>query len=246
MEDEVVDTTETPAESAEPTEPTDEQTEVTEEVQEEVQEETPGYITAEQLQESLAKQDSSFRSWLGRRDKETLNRLSEVIDQKLSRPETPDEISTRLLENPRDVIRSEFKAMQNEETQQHTVHLNSTMDSIGMLMEADPLYTDKALGDEVVAQLGDMVKTGKIDSSLHPDAASKVALAEAVTAVFRKRAGTKTSPLAGNKPKNTGSGLKPGTPTSYKPKVPKLDAETAKWAKKWNYSDEEIARVLGE
>ena len=121
MEQEVVDTTEAPAESAEPTEPTDEQTE---EVAEEVAEEqTPAYITAEQMQEALSKQDSSFRSWLGRRDKETLSHIGNVINERLAvKQETPDEISSRLLENPRDVIRAEMQAFESERTQKQTTH----------------------------------------------------------------------------------------------------------------------------
>ena len=239
MEEEVVDTTETPAESAEPTEPT-------EEVQEEVSEETPGYITAEQLQESLAKQDESFRSWLGRRDKETLNHFSSLIDEKFKTQETPDEVSSRLLENPREVIRSEFKAMQSEEARQQTAHLNSTMETIGQLMEADPLYTDKSLGDEVVSYLGNMVKAGKIDRNLPPDAAGKLALADAVAAVFRERAGVKTNPLSGNTPANVSPGLKPSVKPTVKAKAPKLDDVTAKFAKKWGYNDEDLSRVFGE
>ena len=165
MEQEVVDTTEAPAESAEPTEPT-------EVVEETVEEQTPAYITAEQMQEALAKQDSSFRSWLGRRDKETLNHIGNVINERLAvKQETPDEISSRLLENPRDVIRAEMKAYESERTQKQTTHLNSTMDTVGMLMESEPMFVDKELGNEVVSYLGTMVKTGKIDSSLSPEAA---------------------------------------------------------------------------
>ena len=243
MEQEVVDTTETPADSAESTEPTE--AEVTEEVVEEV-EQAPAYITLEQMQEAISRQDSSMKSWLGRRDKETLNHIGNVINERMAKTETPDELSSRFLENPREVMRSELKAMQSEETQHQTMHLNSAMDTVGALMESDPLYTDKSLGNEVVAEIGSMVKEGRIDASLPPAAAGKLALADAVVAVFRKRAATKKSPLAGNKAGNTSAGLTPPAGRVFKPKVPKLDDETAKWAKKWNYTDEDIARVLGE
>ena len=239
MEQEVVDTTEAPAESAEPTEPT----EVAEET---VEEQTPAYITAEQMQEALAKQDSSFRSWLGRRDKETLNHIGNVINERLATKESPDEISSRLLENPRDVIRAEMKAYESERTQKQTTHLNTAMDTVGMLMESEPMFTDKDLGNEVVAEIGNMVKTGKIDSNVAPDAAGKIALSEAIVAVFRKRSGIKTNPLSGHSPGNIGPGLKPSVKPTIKPKVPKLDDETAKFAKRWGYSDEDLVRVLGE
>ena len=240
MEQEVVDTTEAPAESAEPTEPTEVQAE------EPAEEQTPAYITAEQMQEALSKQDSSFRSWLGRRDKETLNHIGNVINERLATKETPDEISSRLLENPRDVIRAEMQAFESERTQKQTTHLNTAMDTVGMLMEAEPMFVDKELGNEVVSYLGNMVKTGKIDSSLSPEAAGKVALSDAIVAVFRERAGIKKNPLSGNSPTNIGPGLKPSAKPTVKAKVPKLDEETAKFAKKWGYSDEDLVRVLGE
>ena len=240
MEQEVVDTTEAPAESAEPTEPTEVQAE------EPAEEQTPAYITAEQMQEALSKQDSSFRSWLGRRDKETLNHIGNVINERLATKETPDEISSRLLENPRDVIRAEMQAFESERTQKQTTHLNTAMDTVGMLMEAEPMFVDKELGNEVVSYLGNMVKTGKIDSSLSPEAAGKVALSDAIVAVFRERAGIKKNPLSGNSPANIGPGLKPSVKPTVKAKVPKLDEETAKFAKKWGYSDEDLVRVLGE
>ena len=244
---EPVDTPIAPAEpGVEPVEPT-EPIEPTEPVAAEpVEPAAPAFITAEQMQDALGKQDSSFRSWLGRRDKETLNHIGNVINERLAKQETPDEVSSRLLENPREVIRSEMKAYENERTQTQTVHLNETMDTVGALMESDPLYTDKDLGNEVVAEIGGMVKSGKIDPELSPEAAGRVALADAVVAVFRKRAGVKTSPLSANTPTNTSTGLAPPAKATPKIKVPELDEETAKFAKKWNYSDEDLARVLGE
>ena len=74
----------------------------------------------------------------------------------------------------------------------------------------------------------------------------KLALADAVVSVFRKRAGAKTSPLVGNTPGNKGAGLSPPAQSTPKLKIPELDEETQKFAKKWNYSDEDLARVFGE
>jgi len=239
MPDETVDTQEAPAESAEQTEPT--------EGEQEPEVEQPAYITTDQLQEELRKQDQSFRSWLGRRDKETLSHIGNVINERLSqRQETPDEISTRLLENPRDVIRSEFKAYQSEMTQKQTTHLNNTMETVGQLMESDPLYTDKSLGNEVVAEIKKMVQTGKFDSDLPPNQAGKVILGDALSNVIRTRQSAKVNPLSANTAQNTSSGLQPPARSTPKPKVPKLDDVTKTMAQKWGYSEEDLAKLYGQ
>ncbi|MHC4525149.1 MAG: hypothetical protein ACYSU8_06405 [Planctomycetota bacterium] len=239
MSDEVVDTQQTPAESVEPLEPTEEMTD------NEVQE--PAYITTEQLQEELKKQDQSFRSWLGRRDKETLSHIGNVINDRLSqRQETPDEVSTRLLENPREVIRSEFQAYQNEMTEKQTTHLNTTMETVGQLMESDPLYTDKNLGNEVVTEIKKMVQTGKVDHDLPPGQAGKVILGDALSNVIRTRQNAKTNPLASNTAQNTTTGLQPPAKPTAKIKVPKLDNMTKTMAEKWGYSEEDLAKLYGE
>ena len=237
MDEETVDTQETPAEeSAEEQEPT-----------EDVQEEQPQYITTEQLQEELRKQDQSFRSWLGRRDKETLSHIGNVINERLSqKQETPDEVSTRLLENPRDVIRSEVEAFENERTQKQTTHLNSAMETVGQLMEADPLYQDKDLGGEVVNEIKAMVKAGKVDSRIPPEHAGRIVLADAMANVFRARQGVKSNPLSKNTPANSGGTLTPPPRAAKKVKIPKLDAEAQKLVDRWGYKEEDIAKVLGE
>jgi len=236
MEEENVDTQEAPAESVEQPEPT-----------EEPEVEQPAYITQEQLQEELRKQDSSFRSWLGRRDKETLSHIGNVINERLSqRQESPDEISTRLLENPRDVIRSEFQAYQNEMTQKQTTHQNTTLETVGELMESDPLYTDKNLGNEVVAEIKKMVLSGKIDSNLPPTQAGRVILGDALANVVRMRQNAKVNPLSSNTAQNTPSGLQPPASHTKKVKVPKLDDVTKTMAQKWGYSEEDLAKLYGE
>lgn len=239
MTEEPVDTPEVPAESVEPTEPT--------EPQEPQESEAPAYITAEELQGALEKQDSSFRSWLGRRDKETLNHIGDVINERLSQTqETPDEVSTRLLENPRDVIRSEMEAYESERTQKQTTHLNMAMETVGTLMEADPLYQDKDLGNEVVEEIKQLVKTGKVDSNASPTQAGKIILADALSSVIRKRQGAKTNPLEKNTASGGGANLQAPAKTTVKLKAPKLDDVTTQWAKKWGYSEEDLSKLYGE
>lgn len=243
MPEEIVDTQEVPVEGGQPPEPT-------EEPQEPQEPQEPGYITTDQLKEALEKQDSSFRSWLGRRDKETLDHISSVINERLAAqaksPETSDEMSTRLLENPREVIRSEFESYRNEMTAKETQHLDKTMNTIGGLMESDPLYTDQELGNEVVDEIKKMVQSGKIDRGLPPAQAGKIILGDALSNVFRRRQNAKVNPLSNNTPQNTGSGITPPATPPKKLKVPKLDDETKKWAEKWGYKEEDLARIYAE
>ena len=242
MTEENVDTTEAPAESVEPTEPT--------EIEETPEEAAPGYVTVEDMQAALEKQDASFRSWLGRRDKETLNHIGQVINERLSQAQnqpTPEEMSTRLLDDPRAIIRSEMEAYENERTTKQITHLNTAMETVGNLMESDPLYTDKELGNEVVAEIKSLVQANKVDHKVAPAKAGKLVLADALSNVLRKRQGLKTNPLGANTPKGAGSNLKPpSTPSRAKPKMPKLDDITQSMAQKWGYSEEDLAALYGE
>jgi hypothetical protein len=239
----VVETEATPAESgAEPTEPTEPQAPDAPEVQE------PTYITTDTMNEALQKQDASFKSWMGRRDKETMSHIGNVINERMNQrpPETPDELSTRLLENPRDIIRSEMDVYNQERTSNETTHLNSTMENVGMLMESDPLYTDKELGNDVIGEIKTLVQTTKVDSKIPPAQASKLMLADALSNVIRKRQGIKTNPLENNKPGNSGTNLGAPSRTTAKAKVPKLDTVTQNMADKWGYSPEDLAKLYGD
>ena len=245
MPDEVVDTTEAPAESVEPTEPTGEEAQV--EVQEEA---APVYVTQEALESALAGQTASTQSWLGRRDKETLGHIGTMMDERLKQQQeqaSPDELSSKLLENPREFIREETRRFQTEEFNQNTKHVNTTMETVGGLMESDPLYTDKDLGNEVVAEIKELVNSGKINTKVAPTEAGKLILGDALSNVFRKRQGAKTNPLSANAPGNTGSSLTaPAAAAKKKVSTPKLDEVTQRMADKWGYSEEDISKLYGE
>ena len=248
MPDEVVDTNEAPAEGVEQTEPTEttemtEQTEATEPTE-------PAYITADQMSEALEAQRQSQQSWQGRRDKDLLSHIGTVIDERFTQNQeqpSTDEMSSRLLDNPRNVIRSEMDAYKAEQTTQETNHFNTAMETVGNLMEADPLYSDKTLGTEVVEEVKKLVQTGKIQKNIAPADAGRIMLGDALSNVIRTRQGVKTNPLDSNTPQNTGSSLAaPSSPGVKKVAVPKLEELTAKMSKKWGYSDEALAQLFGE
>jgi len=248
MVDEVVDTNEAPAESAEQTEPT-ETTETTETV--EVTETTePTYITTEDLQAALETQRQSQQSWQGRRDKDLLSHIGTVINERFTQQQnepSPEDISSKLLDNPRDVIRSEMDAYNTERTAKETTHFNKAMETVGTLMESDPLYSDKDLGSEVVAEVKKLVQTGKILTNIAAPDAGRIMLGDALSNVIRTRQGVKTNPLSKNTPQNTPGSLNaPATPAGPKVKVPKLDDFTKQMAEKWGYKDEDLAQLYDE
>ena len=248
----VVDTTQTPADdSAGQPEPTDVPDDTPADTPVDVPpDDTPAFITADQMTEALEKQDASFRSWLGRRDKDTLTHIGTDIDQRFTSNQnqpSPDEMSSKLLDNPRDVIRSEMDAYNTEKTTRETTHFNTAMETVGNLMESDPLYSDKDLGGEVVAEVKKLVQTGKILTNIAAADAGRIMLGDALSNVIRTRQGVKTNPLGNNTPQNTGSSLTaPSTTTAAKVKVPKLDNLTKKMADKWGYKDEDLAQLYGE
>jgi hypothetical protein len=255
MPDDVVDTTQVPADGAGPTEPTDVPDDTPTDTPADVPvdvppDDTPTYITADHLAEALETQRQSQQSWQGRRDKDLIAHIGTVINERLTANQnqpSPEDMSSKLLDNPRDVIRSEMDAYNTERTTKETTHFNTAMETVGNLMETDPLYTDKDLGGEVVAEVKRLVQTGKILTNIAPADAGKIMLGDALSNVIRTRQGVKTNPLGGNTPQNTTGSLNaPSTPAAPKVKVPKLDALTEKMAKKWGYKDEDLSQLYGE
>jgi hypothetical protein len=185
---------------------------------------------------------------MGRRDKALLDNVSNTINDRLSqRPqETSDEASTRLLENPREMIRQEIVAERSESTQQETAHLNEAMQTVGGMMESDSLYKDKDLGSEVVAEIKNMVQTGNVESGVPGAQAGKLMLADALSNVMRKRQSAKINPLENNKPGGGGDNLQAPAKATTKLKAPKLDPDTQKLADRFGYSPEQLVKVFGE
>jgi hypothetical protein len=121
------------------------------------------------------------------------------------------------------------------------------METVGNLMETDPLYKNKELGNEVVEEIKVLVNSGKINTNVPAGEAGKIMLGDALSNVFRKRQEAKTNPLNQNTPQNTGGNLTPpSTPVKAKVKIKKLDELTQKMADKWGYKDEDLEKLYGE
>jgi hypothetical protein len=196
-------------------------------------------------------------SWQGRRDKDLFDSLGNLIDsrlravQPLPLPSVPSDPAT-ILENPdawaEAKLREAFPRILDQEvqrrTQQDTQHASEVVRHTGMLMDSDPLFQDKELGGEVI---GEIQKNFNTVRGLNPDVAAQLLISNAVAAVYRKKTITKTNPLAGNRPATGPIGtVKAPVALVAKPKPIKLSDAAMELKKRWNYTDEDLAKVFGD
>jgi hypothetical protein len=207
-------------------------------------EETPAFATQNEIAEHVSRGTNEIKTWIGRRDKDLFDQIGTLIDERMSKKiETPEDLSNKLLEDPVNTIRQIMTETQTADQSKAQQHTTKTFESLGVLMDSDPLFEDKELGGQLVEEVKKQFQSGQIDTRLSPEAAAKVLYAESLTSVMRGR--KKPNALGKNKPGQATGALTPGVPASKTaPKVPDLDAETKKWADKWNYSQEDLARVF--
>jgi hypothetical protein len=219
---------------------------VTEEAPVVEQPEETQLMTPDQVAEHVSRGTNEIKSWIGRRDKDLLNQIGGIIEDRISKKvETPEDLSNKLLEDPVNTIKQIMSETQTAEQTKSQRHGSETLEYIGNMMDSDPLYEDKDLGGELIEEVKKQFQSGKVDTRLSPEAAAKVLQAEALSNVMRGR--KKENALVKNKPGSGAGTLTPGIPSTKKgPKVPDLTEETKKWADKWGYSQEDLARVYGD
>ena len=208
------------------------------------QEPEPQFVTPEQVSEAVSRETNEIKTWLGRRDKDLFNQIGNIIDERLTQKrETPEELSNKLLEDPVNTIKQIMAETQTRESMAVQRHNADTFTYLGSMMDSDPLYEDKDLGNDLVAEVKKQFQSGNINTTLPPEAAARVLHAEALANVLRTR--KKSTPLKNTPGKATGT-LSPGVPSGKAPvKMPNLSEETKKWAAKWGYKDEDLARIYG-
>jgi hypothetical protein len=224
-----------PTEPVEPTEPI-EPTEPAEPTE---------YMTPEQVAEAVSRGTQDMKTWMGRRDKELFGQIGGMIDERIPKQvQPPDEVSTELLNDPVSTVRKIMSEATTEKDRNSQRHNSDVFTHIGNAMDSDPLYQDKELGDDLVAEIKAQFQAGKIDASLSPESAAKVLQANALSNVMRNRQGK--NGLSKNQPGAPAGALQPGPP-SLKPKlkVPDLPAELMKLARDWGYSNEALAKLYG-
>jgi hypothetical protein len=184
---------------------------------------------------------------MGRRDKDLTTQIGGVIDERLRAqqpPPSPEEVSTQILERPTETIGSIVDERLNQRDQQYQSHVTNTMTQVANLMDSNPLYNDKDLGNEVVESIKAQVQDGKVHLGVDPENAGSIILGNALADVMRKRASKKVNPLGTNTPTGGSGTLKPPAVKKKAPKVATLDERTQKMAKHWGYSQEDLAKIF--
>ena len=215
-------------------------------------------------QEDIIKQaeERAFQrmaSWQGRRDKDFFENLGTVIDTKLRniqpqpQPVVEQIDPSKFIENPGQVL-SQMLEREVPNILQRTIAKQSAAEQAfnsevirhaAGVMDSDPLYSDKELGNAVVAEI--QKNFGNVNKRLPSDAAAQLLVSTALANVVRQRASVKTNPLAGNKP-HTGPMGTIGAPAVAKasPAPVKLDDTTKRMAAFLGVSEAEAAKMLAD
>lgn len=211
----------------------------------------PPPLTADDIISKAGEQAfQRMASWQGRRDKDLLDSVGQMIDSKMTSSQSTDEPIT-MLDDPDTWVEGKFKEaiprMMDAELQrrgsQQQQYTSEIIQHAGRLMDADPLFSDKDLGNEVIAEVQKIF--GTVNQNVSPDIGAQLLVSNAYSNVMRKR-NVKSNPLAGN----TGAAGVGGVtaPVTNKPNVKpvKLTALAQKLAERGGYTDEDLARVFGE
>jgi len=242
MVDVTVDTQETPpVEGGKVKEPTTTEGIVDKVIDEAAKETTPTLTPDEIVEKSFQK----VATWMGRRDSELLNKVSDIVNQRLATKETPPATSEseaeKLFDNPSQWLNQEL-SKREQRTERYTQAVISTA---GKMMDADPLMADKEFGNEVVREI--QRNFGSLDGRIPPNIAAKVLVNDSIANVYRQRANKGTNPLKGNKPADEPLGsISASGATKSSVVMPKISDMAKEYADKWGYKEEDLARIFGE
>jgi hypothetical protein len=209
---------------------------------------------AELMQQAEERAFQRMASWTGQRDKDLLNTIGGMIDQKFSQTkrieQEPPNVSS-ILDDPEawldQRIREKAPRVMLEEVERATTaerNYNSSIIQVaGQMMDNDPLFKDRDFGAEVIKEI--QQQFGGLNKQLHPNVNAQLLINSAVVNVYRKRAGQNTNALSGNTGVKSGvGGVKPGNVVPLKSKPVKLSPDAEKLARRWGYKEDDLARVF--
>jgi hypothetical protein len=197
------------------------------------------------ISEALEKQKQQLMSWIGRRDAELFQRLEQQKYQAPVPQKDPETLRNELLDDPEAFISQALSRTISKMDQQNKTFTQSVFSQAGQLMETDPLFADKDLGNEVIKEIQGMA--GRVDMGLPPHIAAKQLVSDATLAVIRRKKATPVNPLARNTPVRTPvGGVSPPAAPKQTAKVPALSERTAALAKRWGYKSDDLAKIFKE
>lgn len=213
--------------------------------------ETPPETPPEPVMTAEEKRDHDMKSWIGRRDAELkqemeqreqalLQKIGGLIQQPPGAPVAPVEAP-----DPSQDADAWFEHKLQAKVTAETTYNNTLIQTGTAIVQQDELVkTDPTLANEIYEE----VKSGRVQINrlLPPDVAASVVVATAKANVLTRRMLKKPNPLAGNTPSTAalGSVAPPAAPAAPAVKVPKMSSLASKAAKRWGFSDEEVAETL--
>jgi len=169
-----------------------------------------------------------------------LQQMQQNLQQQSKPKETPPD--------PSEDATAWYRYMRKQETVEQQQKFGTIGTIAQGLIQRDPLVQQYPQLGEMIAQ--DILQNrGSIDLEMTPTASARQAVLAAKDRILTGQALQKQNPLSKNQPANVplGNVAGPGnTKTGKKVKLPKLDPLTKKMAKKWGYSDEDLARVYSD
>jgi len=231
----------------------------TQEVSPDVGNETDGPIEKETIEEEKVetktlspdevveyaseKARQKMQSWMGRRDSELINKVSELINERITKTQTEPGTTDaeKLFDNPSKWFDMEL----SKRTQKAQNYTQSFVTSAGQIMDSDPLFKDKEFGGEVIKEIQKEIH--KLDGKLSPQVAAKMLVSDGIANVYRRRSMTKTNPLKGNAPANEiGTITSSSSASNKKPVMPKISKRAEEYAKKWGYKEEDLIKLFAD
>lgn len=191
-----------------------------------------------------AKIQSSMQSWLGRRDKDLIDAIERKFESKLEsvKPKQKEEFN---FEDPLPQIETHVRNILTQEQRKEYEYTQSVVNAAGRLMETDDLFEDAELGNEVVEVIKSDI--GRIKKNVPPDIAAELLVSNALKKVYKARKGQKKTAFDGKKPTGEKLGsVTPSTSTDKKEKMPKMSDLAGRMVKTWNYSPDDVKRILSE
>ena len=252
MEETIVDTQVASPDGAKVDEPTKDQVIVDETVKAAEEEaKVAEKVKTKAEEEIIEKAFQKTASWMGRRDSELLNKVSEIVNEKIAAAKeeqeppataTAESAAEKLFENPRQWLNHEL----NEREQKIENYTRAVVASAGKMMDADPLMADKEFGKEVAMEIRQNI--GNLDGRVPPQMAAKVLVSDGIANVYRRQTNKKTNPLKSNTPATDALGNVSGAAAASKTSVimPKISDRAKEYADKWGYKEEDLARIFGE